>query len=296
MRRTHPFRDLLSFRRYTANGFTIVELLVSLAIIGLLIALLLPAVQQVRAASRKVKCNSNLHQIGVAVHAYTDSHTILPEYRAGGMLWGILPQMEVNPPYDSRNPPSVVTYQCPSDGGDFSYGHTSYAVNIGMFEAIGPYQGFLIDSMKWSRVVDGLSQTAMISEFYRGSVPGGRAHKPDAWDFTLSPRPTIPLSHSQLIQHGDACLEAVNTQPPAGQVIHAQPIYSITAGYTHLLPPNSPRCRIWLVQVLPAWSDHVGGTHVLAADGSTHFVSDSIDREVWLALGSINGHEAIASF
>jgi len=55
-------------------GFTLVELLVSIAIIAILIALLLPAVQAAREAARKTQCRNNMKQIGLALHNYHDVH------------------------------------------------------------------------------------------------------------------------------------------------------------------------------------------------------------------------------
>jgi prepilin-type N-terminal cleavage/methylation domain-containing protein len=94
------------------SGFTLVELLVVIAIIGVLVSLLLPAVQSAREAARRMQCSNNLKQFGIAIHNYHDAHKCLP-FGKGPSYPGVpvyarwsqhamlLPYLEQTPLYDS---------------------------------------------------------------------------------------------------------------------------------------------------------------------------------------------------
>ena len=127
---------------YQAHGFTLVELLVVIAIIGILVSLLVPAVQQAREAARRMQCSNSLKQIGLALHNYHTANGQLPQGSGGPRASGwpdyevmatwcaaILPQLEQQNHYDKFDftvPPNhannaeavkiaVASYVCPSD-------------------------------------------------------------------------------------------------------------------------------------------------------------------------------------
>src|ERR1700704_1333018 len=112
MRMGHPISIVIFRRRFAMTprslshrrGFTLVELLVVIAIIGVLVALLLPAVQAAREAARRIKCQNNLKQIGIGLHNYHDTIGCFPPgaTKSNTTSWHVhvLPFMEQKNLYD----------------------------------------------------------------------------------------------------------------------------------------------------------------------------------------------------
>ncbi len=136
----------VSARSRRKAAFTLVELLVVIAIIGILIALLLPAVQAAREAARRSQCSNNLKQIALAFHNYADTHKKFPAYQypvVGTNSWEghsaltmVLPFMEQGPVYEKvdfrkkwddtavqPNRVKIGTLLCPTDADYPNYAY-----------------------------------------------------------------------------------------------------------------------------------------------------------------------------
>jgi prepilin-type N-terminal cleavage/methylation domain-containing protein len=193
------------FRR--PRGFTLIELLVVIAIIGVLIALLLPAVQQAREAARRIQCVNNLKQMGIALHTYHDTVGSLPwgqgPLGCNDFNWIIfsLPYMEQTALYNTINfsfgfgctgdpfnrtawYTKLNTVTCPSDQDRLTnaHGHNNYHANAGSRPVLfgfgsgaslvlpnGPFGAVPeLGPIGFQSVSDGTSNTAAISERVKG--------------------------------------------------------------------------------------------------------------------------------
>jgi prepilin-type N-terminal cleavage/methylation domain-containing protein/prepilin-type processing-associated H-X9-DG protein len=308
------------------QAFTLIELAVVVGIIGILVCLVLPAVQAAREAARRGQCLSNLRQIGTAMHTYCSIHNMFPPNgpadRHGigtnnlSSLTFLLPQLDQQPLYQSINM-SFATFEdldyptvenrtarntrvgillCPSDGEPHHL--NSYRVNEGSFKSKsanlfnGPF-GFR-NNPSQATVTDGLSTTAFVSErlsgsFYRSAADPRREIKsPVAADhYFASDAAFIPY-----------CLDA-----PLDYWFAFSGRYWMISGiantnYNHNGPPNDrrPSCTYVFVHGIikpigglsPPRSNHPSCVNVLFGDGHARPVEDTVQLSVWNALGTYN--------
>lgn len=210
--------------RRRCRGFTIVELLVVIAIIAVLIALLLPAVQQVRESARRMQCLNNMHQIGLALHNYHSTHNSLPpgglqprpiwprgkQFAWSAFLLAYLDQKNASDAIDFDYPfddpvnaviaaTPITTYVCPSTPRSSmltrGMGATDYGGIYGerIFTRNNPPRGVMIydRAIRFRDITDGTSNTLAISEdaaFRDGQWINGRNLFDQAFQINKAPR------------------------------------------------------------------------------------------------------------
>lgn len=304
-------------------GFTLIECLVVIGVIGLLAAILLPAVQAAREAGRRAQCLANLRQIGLAIHGYHAALSVFPtsqlldkygvQMNGYSELAFILPFLEQRPIYDAINfdfavgesgesptlqnhtarNASISVFLCPSDGGQKLL--NSYRFNRGRY---GPWAKWPTDGpfgplSNGSTITDGLAQTAFVSERVAGNFNLGSADRIRNIKYFSNPSNTSYDTDAELIP---LCL---GDEP--GEWVASTGRYWLFSGfafghYNHNGAPNDrrPSCMasnlrdVWPGGLSPPRSYHSGGVNVLFGDGRVQAIPDGIESRVWTAMGSRN--------
>jgi len=301
------------------RAFTLIELLVVLAIIGIVVALLLPAVQSAREAARRAQCTNNLKQFGLAIHGYAANHAMVPVATAmhGYSLHvALLPYLEQQVLYDAMNleidapaaffgenstslNTSLSVLACPSDPVAVAE-TTNYAGCLGNGFDHPSVAGAFSGRITWlAGIRDGLSSTLALSEFLVNhpnpisADPERLYHLP--FDYTT-------IQATSAADFADRCLALRSMKPSPtpfkGWVwMFGEPEKTL---FDTFLPPNSPNCRntpgsTEVYSTTTASSLHPGGVSAAFLDGHVRFVRDSVAPEIWRSLGTGNGGEVVNS-
>jgi prepilin-type processing-associated H-X9-DG protein len=301
-------------------------LLVVIAIIGILVGLLLPAVQAAREAARRLQCLNNLKQIGLALHNYHDVHRVLPFGQGGtgnrySAIALMLPFLEQGPlhghidfnqiPAASVNDAPRLTelsiLRCPSDQHNplpQTGGATNYMANKGsgiVWQlATGANAGlpdpngvlYYQSRIRIADILDGTSNTAAYSERILADGSNGIV-SPIADVFFHRGAPTTPDQAKQMCEALDIT-DLANQFP----LFMGAPWMDGQHTYLHATAPNSRSCGYFLVlrAVMPPSSRHPGGVNVLLCDASTRFVAETVDLTVWRGAGTRDGGENLGEF
>jgi prepilin-type N-terminal cleavage/methylation domain-containing protein/prepilin-type processing-associated H-X9-DG protein len=301
--------------RSRRRAFTLIELLVVVAIIGILIGLLLPAVQKVREAANRMKCANNLKQVGLALHTYHDAQGTLPagmtvdpntqclsDCRGTSMWVLILPYLEqgaiagkwdykvaggwnTTQNYGTFGGMTIAMYICPSDGIWAAYPNRKsyFGVNGGRTRDSHGWRGDIFydglfninEAKRLTDVTDGTSSTLAVGESIHVSKWG------------LGPGYGIAAQGGPVgWLQGSACLVpgCAKTNRSYGRDLrHTK--YPINSSILPMADDTDNDA--------PFGSAHVGGAQFAFADGHIQFLSQSIAMPTYQALSTFGSGEVI---
>jgi prepilin-type N-terminal cleavage/methylation domain-containing protein/prepilin-type processing-associated H-X9-DG protein len=301
------------------KAFTLIELLVVIAIIGILIGLLLPAVQKVRDAAARLQCTNNLKQIGLAMMNYESTYRMFPSGYldnlsinpmnpaatsnpdpAIGWGWGtlILPYLEQEPLFKSINVNSIAMnnnsagavafrktvikgFLCPSD----DTGLNTFTTN-----------GFELAKCSYAGMNGQAELADFDTAFGAGMLLRGRGVSISEVTDGLSNTLFVGERSSKSAKQAIGMLPGVCTWVgalPGGDLDGESPALYIlghTGDITDPHKPNTPQPD-GFYHAEDFTSKHSGGVNFLFGDGSVRFITDSINGQTWAKLGTRAGGE-----
>lgn len=301
-------------RKHLRFGFTLVELLVVITIIGILIALLLPAVQAAREAARRMQCTNNLKQLGLANHGYHDTYGMLPfdiycwadanplgKQRNGkGWTVSVLPYVDQLALFDQFVP----GFAGDCDPGGVMSGHgglrntlcaNAMKTRLAALECPSvPDHSTTLENFQWP------GQEVALTN-YKGSLGKGSAAVDPMWLDT--PNGTglfYRQSWQRPVQFNDI-KDGLSNTIMLGEEVPSQNGYSVAfyAGgdwNTCGLPMNyfTDPADMWnFPEKMGFRSLHPGGANFCMADGSVHFLNETIDFQLYKGLSTRDGGETV---
>jgi prepilin-type N-terminal cleavage/methylation domain-containing protein len=305
------------------NAFTLVELLVVIAIIGILVALLLPAVQQAREAARRAQCANNLRQVGLAVHAYHDALHVVPygwDDRGSGWTLHLLPFLELTSLYET------IHFQ--------EHGPGNWGSGSENEEACGTVlQVYRCPSMPIAEHITYNGITDRVPASYRGNA-GSEASSDDTGTLVIPGTKSLENTNLDGIFFGCSAIRLGDVLDGTSNTIlvgesRTDPLFNKDGqgmDFWYLGSPQADPCRCdggtggpefsefvgstlaplnayvrrpdlhGRLMELSFGSYHHGGAMFAMADGNVRFLADSIDSAIYRGLGSRGGGEVLSGF
>lgn len=318
------------------RGFTLIELLVVIAIIAVLIALLLPTVQQAREAARRTQCKNNLKQLGLALHNYESTHRTFPPGSLGfPFVWSA--QAQLLPYVDQANLQNLLIFSVPPMT-PFGAGYDPVAVAQNDAAARNKLPLLLCPSDS-----DGVPGQTYGGNSYPASAGSGLNAPGTADDGSVTNADGVMFARSSIrfrdltdgttntVAFSEQLLgDGQNAAPPPNDFRYrvvelsmgTQTTPAACAGgatwsgqrgakwvnghladtmYNHFYPPNTtqfPDCHNGFhnFALTAARSAHEGGVQICLCDGSARFISENISMGIWQGLATRSGGEVLGEF